>query len=43
MKKLSKRQKAYQIRRREGLNKRRVKSRDKRKAGRLQQISGEDT
>jgi hypothetical protein len=43
MKKVNKRQKAYQIRRREGLNKRRLKSRDKRKVGRLHQISGEDT
>lgn len=41
MKKLGKRQKAYQMRRREGLNKRRLKSRDKRKSGRLSQISGE--
>ena len=41
MKKLSKRQKAYQARRKQGLEKRRVKSRDKRKEGRLQQISGE--
>jgi len=40
MKKISKRQKAYQVRRREGLNKRRVRSRDKRKEGRLRQISG---
>ena len=40
MKKISKRQKAYQLRRREGLNKRRVKSRDKRTEGRLRQISG---
>ncbi|MDH3228429.1 MAG: hypothetical protein OEN55_01430 [Alphaproteobacteria bacterium] len=42
MKKVSKRQKAYQTRRKEGLNKRRVKSRDKRKEGRLRQISGAD-
>jgi len=41
MKKISKRQKAYQIRRREGLNKRRIKSLDRRKAGRMRQISGE--
>ncbi len=41
MKKVSIRQKAYQIRRKEGLNKRRSKSQDKRKAGRLGQISGE--
>ena len=40
MKKISKRQKAYQVRRREGVNKRRVRSRDKRKEGRLRQISG---
>ena len=40
MKKLSKRQKAYQQRRKEGLNKRRVRSREKRKEGRLRQISG---
>jgi len=42
MKKLTKRQKAYQNRRREGLNKRRLKSRDKRKTGTLRQISGEE-
>ena len=41
MKKISKRQKAYQIRHREGLNKRRIKSQDRRKAGRMRQISGE--
>ncbi len=40
MKKLSKRQKAYQARRKDGLNKRRIKSRDKRKEGQLRQISG---
>ena len=42
MKKLSLRQKAYQARRKAGLNKRRRKSRDKRKDGRLRQISGAD-
>lgn len=42
MKKLNNRQKAYQVRRKEGLNKRRIKSRDKRKAGKLRQISGEE-
>ena len=42
MKKVSIRQKAYQIRRKEGLNKRRRKSQDKRKDGRLRQISGEN-
>lgn len=40
MKKLSKRQKAYQTRRKDGLNKRRIKSRDKRREGQLRQISG---
>lgn len=43
MKKLTDRQRAYHKRRREGLNKRRIKSRDKRKAGRLRQISGEES
>jgi len=42
MKKLTNRQKAYQDRRREGLNKRRLKSREKRRSGRLRQISGEE-
>ncbi len=42
MKKLSKQQKAYQMRRKDGLNKRRIKSRDKRKEGRLRQISGDE-
>lgn len=41
MKKLTDRQKTYQMRRRESLNKRRLKSRDKRKAGKLRQIAGE--
>jgi len=41
MKKSTDRQKAYQKRRREGLNKRRIKSREKRRTGRLRQISGE--
>ena len=42
MKKISNRQKAYQLRRKEGLNKRRIKSRDKRRVGKLQQIVGEE-
>ncbi len=42
MKKLGKRQKAYQLRRKDDLNKRRIKSRVKRKEGRLRQISGEE-
>jgi hypothetical protein len=43
MKKLTNRQKAHQVRRKEGLNKRRIKSRDKRKVGKLRQISGEES
>jgi hypothetical protein len=43
MRKLSNRQKAYQKRRKEGLNKRRIRSRDKRREGRLRQIAGEET
>ena len=42
MKKISRRQKAYQVRRKDGLNKRRIKSKEKRKTGRLGQISGEE-
>lgn len=42
MKKLTKQQKAYQIKRKEGLNKRRITSRDKRRTGKLREISGEE-
>lgn len=43
MRKLSQKQKAYQIRRKEGLNKRRLRSRAKLKQMRLRQIAGEET
>lgn len=42
MKKLAKRQRAYQVRRKQGLDKRRLRSKEKRKENRLRQISGED-
>jgi len=43
MKKLAKKQKAYQVRRKQGLEKRRVRSKEKRKEGHLRQISGEES
>lgn len=43
MKKLSKRQKAYQIRRKAGLEKRRVRAIARRKENRLQEIAGEES
>lgn len=43
MKKLTKRQRSYQVRRKSGLEKRRLRSKEKRKEGRLQNISGEES
>lgn len=43
MKKLGKRQKAYQLRRKQGLDKRRLRSKEKRKESRLRQIAGEES
>jgi len=43
MRKLPQKQKAYQIRRKEELNKRRLRSKAKRKETRLRQIAGEET
>lgn len=43
MKKLSKRQKAYQVRRKSGLEKRRVQAIKRRKENKLQNITGEES
>lgn len=43
MRKLPQKQKAYQIRRKEALNKRRLRSKAKQKQMRLRQIAGEET
>lgn len=43
MKKLTKRQRSYQLRRRSGLEKRRLRSKEKRKQARLRSISGEES
>jgi hypothetical protein len=43
MKKLTKRQRSYQVRRKTGLEKRRLRSKDKRRENRLRSISGEES
>lgn len=42
MKKLTKRQRGYQVRRKSGMDKRRLRSKEKRKENRLQGLSGEE-
>ena len=43
MKKLTKRQRSYLVRRKAGLEKRRLRSKEKRKEGRLHSIAGEES